>query len=149
MNDTLLGVLIGGAITAVPTMLASVLSHLDSRENRRHELRIRKFDNIDLVRINALVSYGEAIGNCMSVQSRKGNTEKAEEAYARYLTACERAYPYVSSETQEAMRACDPVGGDLVDKDIINLNRLMTIELRNAIDQAANPAGRCNQQQLE
>lgn len=147
MNETLLGVLIGGGIAALPVMLTALLNYLDSREKRKHELRIRKFDNIDLVRINALISYNEAIGNCMSIQSRKANPDKAEAAFARYLEACERAYPYVSSETQAAMCACDPINGDLTDSDIINLNRLMAVELRNAIDQAVQPSGRRNKHQ--
>ena len=147
MNETLLGVLIGGGIAALPVMLTALLNYLDSRERRKHELRIRKFDNIDLIRINTLISYNEAIGNCMSVQSRKSNPEKAEEAYARYLAACERAYPYVSSETQTAMCACDPISGDLTDSNILRLNRLMTIELRNAIDQAVQPSNYSNKHQ--
>lgn len=151
MNDTLLGIIIGGAMTMLPTLFNTWLSHRDHQNQRDHELRMKKYDSIIVPNIDTILRFCEALGNCISIKvNSKALTEDQVKWMQNYYSAYERAYPYVSPQTREAMEAVgDPFDNDVTDKEIIQLNTCLGNELRNAIDQAISPTGKRQQKRLD
>ena len=107
---------------------------------------MKPFDLIDAPRINAILSFCESIGRCISIQRGKIDTDEKQALYADFLVAYERAYPFVSDHTRKAMeRLADPLNCSVDDRDISELNALLGAELRNSFCDTHAPTNRCGQ----
>ena len=62
MNDTILGIVIGGVLTMIPTLYNSWLSRHDHHDQRMHELRLKRYDSIVAPNIDAIMNYAEKLG---------------------------------------------------------------------------------------
>lgn len=58
MSDTILGMLIGGAIGVIPTFSAFIISSLQ----RRHEVKLRKLEIYSKEKLSAIVEYSSQLG---------------------------------------------------------------------------------------
>lgn len=149
MNDTLLGIVIGGVLTMIPTLYNAWLSRREHQDERTHELRLKRYDLITTPNIDAILNFAEKLGACLSVDKKKTSADDCARLLREYYVAYERLYPYVSLSTRRAMQAIiDPFGFGVDDCDIITLNACLGDELHNALDDAAYPAGESNQKCL-
>lgn len=141
MNDTILGIVIGGVLTMIPTLYNSWLSRRDHHDQRMHELRLKRYDSIAAPNIDAIMNYAEKLGACISAfKPRSSQTDHAD-LLREYFTAYERLYPYVSMQTRRAMEAIEnPCEFEIGDREIITLNACLGDELSNALDDATYPA---------
>ena len=145
MNDTIWGVIIGALIGVVPNVVNAFFAHRESQRQREHEIHLKRFELIEIPRINAILSYCESIGKCLSIPGGKLDTPEKHATYADYLSPYERVYPYVSANTRLAMEQIgDPLNCDVSDKDISHLNSCLGAELRNAVDDTGDPARGAN-----
>ena len=150
MDNTFLGVIIGAIAGALPGIISAYSSQRDNQRQREHEIRMKEFDLIDTPRINAILNFSESIGKCISIPRGKIDTEEKRATYAEYLVAYERAYPFVSDSTREAMeKLVDPLNCSVDDPDIAVLNACLGNDLRNVFSDAHRPADCCNKQHPE
>lgn len=150
MDNTLLGVIIGGALGVIPAICTAWFSSRNDQKQRDHELKLKKYDLVIVPHVNVIMAFCEAIGKCMSMPKRSADSPEEQALYAEYLAAYERAYPYVSEETRKAMESVgDPWDYAVWDKEISHLNACLGSELRNALNDACRPAGRRNQKNMK
>lgn len=157
MSETLLGIIIGGAIGVVPTLVMVFVEVWKQRCQLKHELAVRRMELLDEPRIKALLEYSQQLGAICSPFSR--GDEFSEE---RYLAALERLALYVPTETRKEMLAITPIllgelrrGVDKCDytadklRRIEALNESLRNEMRLTYDEAIKPACRCKQKKRD
>ena len=102
LSDANLGIILGGAIALVPTVLSGVFHFLQSRSLRRHELALRRIDLVEPRRLDALQQYMDLLGRCLDQHKINGAVTLSNEV-PEFLKAHERALLYVGDETAAAM----------------------------------------------
>ena len=100
---TFLGVIFGGLIAAVPSLLTVFMENRRQQIQLAHELYMRKLDLIDSPRIAALQEYSRYLGAFFSSQLSEEFTE------SQFLAAHQKACIYVSDDTRAAMMNALPV----------------------------------------
>lgn len=142
MDSAIIGIIVGAAVGVLPNIVNAFFAHRESQRQREHEFKLKRFDLIVVPRVNAILTFCECIGKCMSVNDNNLDTENNQALYSDYLSAYERLYPYVSFTTREAMEKIgNPLNADVASSDISDLNACLGNELRNAINDANYPAG--------
>ena len=135
-NDTFVGVVIGGLFTALPTILIACMENGRQRRQQKHEIKMKKIQLIYETKIQVLQQYETQAGAMM------GNA--FEESYSRgaFMAAHERAIPFVSEATKNAMKAAVNIILDnsirpedkIAIPEIINLDRQLRSELNLDLD---------------
>ena len=103
MSETLLGIIIGGAIGVVPTLVMVFVEVWKQRCQLKHELAMRRMDLIDKPRLEALREYCHQLGAACSPFNRASENSKEN-----YLSALEKAVLYVSPATRDKMIEITP-----------------------------------------
>lgn len=142
VNETLLSVLIGAAVTSLPNLLGQMLQQVNSSAQRKHEMRLKQYDALFVPQIEAVAHYREKLGACMGVASEDLDPHEARSLLRGYYSAYESAYPYLSSATQALMEALgDPFDCDPSDSDLSKLNKHLSTD----VDRILNDAMRLDQ----
>lgn len=103
MSDTLIGIIIGGCIGVIPSLLTVFLELIKTRTQRKHELRMRRIELIDSPRIEALLEYSRQLGALL------GDELSEELTFANYNAAFQRASVFAAPDTRSAMQAVNPL----------------------------------------
>ena len=103
MSETLIGIIIGGCIGLIPSILTVVLEFCKTRAQRRHELRMQRIELIDKSRIEALLEYSRQLGALL------GDELNDELTFANYNAALQRASVFAAADTRAAMQAVHPL----------------------------------------
>lgn len=150
MNDTLLGVLIGGSIGAVPVVLSVLAELWRNRSQRHHEIRMKQIELYEVPRRDALTAFMRYLGKLTA------DSHHDLEAKENYYCYARLAALYVSEETRSLMlKASDLIiktwnesGSGVTTRDIVESEALheleiaMARELRLAMDELETPARR-------
>lgn len=124
MDKTLLGVIIGGVIALLPSLVTAVVSIVNEQQKQRHEKVMKRVDQECTAKITAIQQYSESIGVCIAL--------KSPESYRDYMANFQRLSLYVSNETFQAMLLIDdprklyPDDTELVQLSILLRNELFT-----------------------
>lgn len=151
MNSVFIGTIIGGLIGVVPTIATVVMNYRNSKQQRTHEIRLKKIEIYESARRIALEDFMYYLG-AMSSSSLPNDF-----SVAKCLSAAKRACMYVSSETAkhieiaigfvvEAWNHGNPTiyPSQLhLDGTIRSLNEMIHDELRSGIYVGDDPAGSC------
>lgn len=127
MDETLLGVVIGGAISLIPHFITAGATIWNNRQQRKHDLRIRRMDLVDAPRMQALQEFADQFGALMSFGITGSHSVDG------LLAAMQKASLFVSEKTWRAMRAAVPALLRLKEDKADTLDRvdlLKTPELR-------------------
>ena len=103
MSDALIGIIIGGCIGVIPSILTIVIELCKTRAQRKHELRMRRIELIDAPRIEALLEYSRMLGALM------GDELNDDLSIANYNAAFQRAAVFAAPETRAAMQAANTI----------------------------------------
>lgn len=122
MDKTLLGVIVGGVIALLPSLVNAIVSIVNEWQKQRHELEMKRVEWECTAKIDAIRQYSESIGVCMATNS--------PDAYRDYMANFERLSLYVSDETYQAMLAIDdPRRIDSGDQEVLALSALLRTEM--------------------
>lgn len=134
MDGSLLGVIIGGCIAIVPSLIGSAISLINERHNRQYEERMKRRELECIAKIDALRQYCESLGSCIAVG-------KDSNLYREYMANFERLSLYVSEETYQAMIALDDPHDILPsDHEYIKLSACLRSEMASALSSSDDPA---------
>lgn len=156
MSETLLGIIIGGAIGAVPSLSLAIIEVWKQRQQQKHELELKRLEMIEQPRLDAIREYARYAGAFLS------DMLDDEFSTSRYLSAFERAIMFVSQETKEAMIKASPIilagyltydrrnittDDKMLSPEVQHLNSCLHREMNsNQFQIAKNPSRRCKYQ---
>lgn len=95
MDNTLLGVIVGGVIALLPSLASVIVSLVNEHRKQQHEMEMKRIEWECSAKIEAIRQYSESIGVCMANQTTH--------AYRDYMANFERLSLYVSEETFKVM----------------------------------------------
>lgn len=142
MNDAVFGIVIGAVATTLPSIVSAIVSSVNSRAQRKHDLRMKYYDCFLIPKLNAIEQYREKLGKCIMIKSC--DEPSAAEVLREYYAAYEIAYPHVSKDTQRAMSALDdPTGYSVSDDSIDHLNALLSEDIAKILAEGCSPKRDC------
>lgn len=125
MDQTLLGVIVGGSIALLPSLVTAIVGIVNEWQKHRHEMELKRIDQECTAKIEAIQRYSESIGVCIASNS--------PQSYRDYMANFERLSLYVSGETlAEMLMLDDPRKLNPDDPDLIKLSVLLRKELFSA-----------------
>lgn len=149
MSENLYGVLIGGLIGVVPSIVLIILEIIRQRMQERHEMNLKKIEIYEIARKQAIQDFMYHLGALLSTHVTTGLS------IIEYNAAAKAVCIYVSNETQEIIERVNYVvhmawtGNTednrrirellLTDSNVVQLNMCMAIELNNSIYFKHNP----------
>ena len=101
MNDTILGVVLGAAIAAVPTIISAILDYKKQSARLAHEKDLHAMELFRTEKQVALAEYALQLG-AMDSSSIQGDF-----SIDRYLAASQKASIFVSDETRTLILKAD------------------------------------------
>lgn len=114
MNDTLLGIIIGGAIAIIPNVLTLLADFRKEKLRHTHELRIRRLDLVDAPRMDALREFADQLGALYA-----DNLSDIHHIDL-FLASMQKASLYVTPETIGAMHAAEKIVMQSWDPDAVS-----------------------------
>lgn len=135
MSETLLGIIIGGAIGLIPTLTTCILDFRKERMRQRHELRMKKLELYETDRMHALKQYCAALGACLDINTNQYDDESFDKMKSDYNKAFNSVSLFVSRTTYEAMlKVCEPWDKMITEPEIVHLNRCLHAEMESAFE---------------
>ena len=128
MTETLLGVIIGGLIAAIPSIVSAVVTSRGQKARLRQDLKLKQVDLIDAPRLENLREYAYQLGAYLA----NVGTDPKLFSRDRFAAAHARAAALVSPETLRAMNAAYPIivaGWPDSDRDMTTEEKLASPEL--------------------
>lgn len=92
MSDTLLAVLIGGAIGVIPSLVIVMAEYWKMKKIQQHELMMKQFELYESNKISILVDYLERLG------SLNAGSLSANFSFDSFYAAAEKAACFVSED---------------------------------------------------
>ena len=150
--DTLVGVVIGGILGALPGIATVIASCITSKRQRDHEIHLKALEIVEQPRLDALREYALHVGRLCS-----GDVGSDAFPTDSFLAIHERAALYVSDTTFRAMESALPkilsgyhgYGADdpsaldrMCSPEIQHLNCCLRREIRSPAHHAYSPARR-------
>lgn len=103
MNDTLLGIIIGGAIGVVPTLVTLIINVWQERSRQKHAMCMSRIELFEKTRLEAIQTYAKMAGALMS------DSYGTEFGQDKYFSAYQNTCLFVSQKTRKAMLSFNDV----------------------------------------
>ena len=103
MDNTILGVIIGGAIASVPAIAAAWFNFVDSNRKRMHEIDMKRIDTYDHDKSDAILDFSRILGDFAAFDFKTATSDAKEKLRREYSASFERLSLYVSEETVSAI----------------------------------------------
>ena len=128
MSETLLGVLIGGAICVVPNLIIFFASVWNERKRQKFETRMVFLNIYEKDRQNAIREFNERFGSVAF-----GDIAPGDEGFDNFISSGHRAALYVSADTRDAIHATLRIALDGWDRNRPGTTRYYWDELRKTL----------------